>query len=76
MDKKRSNIRFEDALLEEGLFTDSDFETLSEEIEKEIKTTIDWAKEQDDPNPDEEIDDMFATRTTPVFTNDESNKKQ
>ena len=71
---KRDPItRFEDALLEEGLFTNSDFETLSEEIEKEIKTTIDWAKEQDDPNPDEEIDDMFATRTTPVFTNDESN---
>ncbi len=71
---KRDPItRVEDALLEEGLFTNSDFETLSEEIEKEIKTTIDWAKEQDDPNPDEEIDDMFATRTTPVFTNDESN---
>ena len=73
---KRDPItRFEDALLEEGLFTNSDFETLSEEIEKEIKTTIDWAKEQDDPNPDEEIDDMFATRTTPVFTNDESNSE-
>jgi len=71
---KRDPItRFKDALLEEGLFTNSDFETLSEEIEKKIKTTIDWAKEQDDPNPDEEIDDMFATRTTPVFTNDESN---
>ena len=71
--KRDPVTRFEDALLEEGLFTKSDFETLSEEIEKEIKTTIDWAKEQDDPNPDEEIDDMFATRTTPVFTNDESN---
>ena len=43
-----------------------------EELEKEIKNTIDWAKDQDDPDPQEEIDDMFASRTTPVFQNDES----
>ncbi len=58
--------------VEEGLFTKNDFETLSEEIDNEIKSTIEWAKEQDDPNPDEEIEDMFATRTSQVFTNDES----
>jgi len=70
---KRDPItRFEDALLEEGLFTKNDFETLSEEIDNEIKSTIEWAKEQDDPNHDEEIEDMFATRTSQVFTNDES----
>ena len=70
---KRDPItRFEDALVEEGLFTKNDFETLSEEIDNEIKSTIEWAKEQDDPNPDEEIEDMFATRTSQVFTNDES----
>ena len=70
--KRDPIIRFEDALVEEGLFTKNDFETLSEEIDNEIKSTIEWAKEQDDPNPDEEIEDMFATRTSQVFTNDES----
>ena len=73
--KRDPIIRFEEALLSEGLFTKSDFETLSEKIDKDIKSTIEWAKEQDDPDPGEEIDDMFATRTTPVFNNDESNTK-
>ena len=73
--KRDPIIRFEEALLSEGLFTKSDFETLSEKIDKDIKSTIEWAKEQDDPDPGEEIDDMFATRTTPVFNNGESNTK-
>ena len=71
--KRDPILRFEEALIEESLFTKTDFENLTEELEKEIKTTIDWAKEQDDPDPQEEIDDMFASRTTPVFQNDESN---
>jgi len=71
--KRDPILRFEEALIEESLFTKTDFENLTEELEKEIKNTIDWAKEQDDPDPQEEIDDMFASRTTPVFQNDESN---
>ena len=71
--KRDPVLRFEEALIEESLFTKTDFENLTEELEKEIKNTIDWAKEQDDPDPQEEIDDMFASRTTPVFQNDESN---
>ncbi len=70
--KRDPILRFEEALIEESLFTKTDFENLAEEIEKEIKNTIDWAKEQDDPDPQEEIDDMFASRTTPVFQNDET----
>jgi 2-oxoisovalerate dehydrogenase E1 component len=70
--KRDPILRFEEALIEESLFTKTDFENLTEELEKEIKNTIDWAKEQDDPDPQEEIDDMFASRTTPVFQNDES----
>ena len=57
------------------MFTENDFKVLTEELEKEIKNTIDWAKDQDDPNPEEEIDDIFAKRTTPIFENDESSKE-
>ena len=70
--KRDPILRFEEALIEESLFTKTDFENLTEELEKEIKNTIDWAKEQDDPDPQEEIDDMFASRTIPVFQNDET----
>ena len=70
--KRDPILRFEEALIEESLFTNNDFENLAEELEKEIKNTIDWAKEQDDPDPQEEIDDMFASRTIPVFQNDET----
>jgi len=70
--KRDPILRFEEALIEESLFTKNDFENLGEELEKEIKNTIDWAKEQDDPDPQEEIEDMFASRTIPVFQNDET----
>ena len=70
--KRDPILRFEEALIEESLFTKNDFENLTEELEKEIKNTIDWAKEQDDPDPQEEINDMFASRTIPVFQNDET----
>jgi len=70
--KRDPILRFEEALIEESLFTKTDFENLTEELEKEIKNTIDWAKEQDDPDPQEEINDMFASRTIPVFQNDET----
>ena len=70
--KRDPILRFEEALIEESLFTKNDFENLAEELEKEIKNTIDWAKEQDDPDPQEEIEDMFASRTIPVFQNDET----
>ncbi len=73
--KRDPILRFESALIEEGLFTENDFKVLTEELEKEIKNTIDWAKDQDDPNPEEEIDDIFAKRTTPIFENDESSKE-
>ncbi len=70
--KRDPILRFEEALIEESFFTKNDFENLAEELEKEIKNTIDWAKEQDDPDPQEEIDGMFASRTIPVFQNDET----
>ena len=73
---KRDPIaRFEDALLQEGLFTTEQFVSLSEELEAEIKETIDWAKNQDDPDPKNEESDMFADRTTPLIENSENNKE-
>jgi 2-oxoisovalerate dehydrogenase E1 component beta subunit len=73
---KRDPIsRFEVALLQEGLFTTEQFVSLSEELEAEIKETIDWAKNQDDPDPKNEESDMFADRTAPLIENNENNKE-
>ena len=73
--KRDPLARFEQALIEEDLFTKNDFENLSDDIEKEIKDAIDWAKEQDDPDPEEEVHDIFATRTAPVFENDQKSSE-
>jgi 2-oxoisovalerate dehydrogenase E1 component beta subunit len=62
-------------LLQEGLFTTEQFVSLSEELEAEIKETIDWAKNQDDPDPKNEESDMFADRTAPLIENNENNKE-
>ena len=73
---KRDPIaRFENALLEEGLFTTEHFVNLTDELETEIKETLDWAKNQDDPDPKNEEADIFALRTTPKIENSEDNKK-
>ena len=73
---KRDPIaRFENALLEEGLFTSEHFVNLTDELETEIKETLDWAKNQDDPDPNNEEADIFAQRTTPKIVNSENNKK-
>ncbi len=73
---KRDPIaRFENALLEEGLFTTEHFVNLTDELETEIKDTLDWAKNQDDPDPKNEEADIFALRTTPKIENSEDNKK-
>ena len=68
-------LRFEDSLSREGLFTEDDFTTLAEKIESEVRETLEWAKNEDDPNPDEEIQDIFATRSIPVPKNDGSDTK-
>ena len=68
-------IRFEDSLTREGLFTEDDFTTLAEEIEAEVRETLEWAKNEDDPNPEEEIQDIFETRSIPVPKNDGSDTK-
>ena len=73
---KRDPIaRFENALLEEGLFTSEHFVNLTDELETEIKETLDWAKNQDDPDPNNEEADIFAQRTTQKIVNSENNKK-
>ena len=73
---KRDPIaRFEDALLQEGLFTNEHFVSLSEDLEAEIKETIDWAKNQDYPEPKNEEIDMFAERTEPKIENSENDKE-
>jgi 2-oxoisovalerate dehydrogenase E1 component len=68
-------IRFEDSLTREGLFTEGDFTTLAEEIEAEVRETLEWAKNEDDPNPEEEIQDIFESRSIPVPKNDGSDTK-
>ena len=68
-------IRFEDSLTREGLFTEDDFTTLAEEIEAEVRETLEWAKNEDDPNPEEEIQDIFESRSIPVPKNDGSDTK-
>ena len=73
---KRDPIaRFENALLEEGLFTSEHFVNLTDELETEIKETLDWAKNQDDPDPNNEEADIFAIRSTPKIENSENNIK-
>ncbi|MDA8897074.1 thiamine pyrophosphate-dependent enzyme, partial [Acidimicrobiia bacterium] len=68
-------LRFEESLSRDELFTEEDFTQLAEKIEAEVRETIEWAKEQEDPDPSEEIQDIFATRSTPVATNDGSKTK-
>ena len=67
--------RFEDSLIKEGLFKLEDFNNAQEKIEILIKETLEWAKEQPDPDPAEEENDIFATRTTPLIKNTEKNKE-
>ena len=73
---KRDPIaRFEDSLVEEGLFSTEQFVSLAEDLEAEIREALEWAKTQDDPDPINEVEDMFADRTTPTISNDETNTK-
>ncbi len=73
---KRDPIsRFETALIEEGLFSEDDFAKLTEELEIEIRETLEWAKAQDDPKPENEILDIFATRNSEVKNTKSSESK-
>ena len=73
---KRDPIsRFESALIDEGLFSEDDFAKLTEELEIEIRETLEWAKAQDDPKPENEILDIFATRNSEVKNTKSSESK-
>jgi 2-oxoisovalerate dehydrogenase E1 component len=73
---KRDPIaRFEDSFVDEGLFSTEQFVSLAEDLEAEIREALEWAKTQDDPDPINEVEDMFADRTTPTISNDETNTK-
>ena len=73
---KRDPIsRFESALIDEGLFSEDDFAKLTEELEIEIRETLEWAKAQDDPKPENEILDIFATRNSEVKNSKSSESK-
>ncbi len=73
---KRDPIsRFETALIDEGLFSEDDFAKLTEELEIEIRETLEWAKAQDDPKPENEILDIFATRNSEVKNTKSSETK-
>ena len=73
--KREPISRFETALIDEGLFSEDDFAKLSEELEIEIRETLEWAKAQDDPKPENEILDIFATRNSEVKNTKSSESK-
>jgi len=64
-------FRFEVSLIKEGLFKLEDFNNAQEKIEKQVKEALDWAKGQPDPDPAEEVNDIFAIRSTPLISNTE-----
>jgi 2-oxoisovalerate dehydrogenase E1 component beta subunit len=73
---KRDPIaRFEDSLINEGLYTEQDFLDLTSNLEVEIRDTLEWAKSQEDPDPNDELKDMFAVRTKPTIDNNLNNLK-
>ena len=73
--KREPISRFETALIDEGLFSEDDFAKLTEELEIEIRETLEWAKAQNDPKPENEILDIFATRNSEVKNTKSSESK-
>jgi len=69
--KRDPLLRFEESLVEEGFFEKEDFISLQEEIEILVKETLDWAKDEPDPEPSEEEGDIFLLRTSPVMSTNE-----
>jgi len=69
--KRDPLLRFEESLVEEGFFQKEDFISLQEEIEILVKETLDWAKDEPDPDPSEEEEDIFLLRTSPVMSTNE-----
>jgi len=69
--KRDPLLRFEESLVEEGFFQKEDFISLQEEIEILVKETLDWAKDESDPEPSEEEGDIFLLRTSPVMSTNE-----
>ena len=69
--KRDPLLRFEESLVEEGFFQKEDFISLQEEIEILVKETLDWAKDEPDPEPSEEEGDIFLLRTSPVMSTNE-----
>lgn len=69
--KRDPLLRFEESLVEEGFFQKEDFISLQEEIEILVKETLDWAKDEPDPEPSEEEEDIFLLRTSPVMSTNE-----
>ncbi len=69
--KRDPLLRFEESLVEEGFFQKEDFISLQEEIEILVKETLDWAKDEPDPEPSEEEEDIFSLRTSPVMSTNE-----
>jgi 2-oxoisovalerate dehydrogenase E1 component len=57
--------RFEEFLESRGLLDGDAKETIERRIEEEIRKTIEWAQEQEDPTPAMVATDLFAARTTP-----------
>ena len=51
--------RLEAALIEEEILTKEEAETMQEEVHEEVDEAAEWAKQQDDPDPDTATDHVF-----------------
>jgi 2-oxoisovalerate dehydrogenase E1 component len=51
--------RMEAALIEEGILTEEEAESMQEEIHKEVDEAAEWAKQQDDPDPETATKHVF-----------------
>jgi 2-oxoisovalerate dehydrogenase E1 component len=63
--KKDPVPRFEEYLASEGMLDEARREEIKERIEGRIKQTMDWAQEQEDPDPASvrALEDLFVTRS-------------
>ncbi len=51
--------RLEAVLIDEGLLTEDEAETMETEVHEQVDEAAEWAKQQDDPDPDTATDHVF-----------------
>ena len=51
--------RLEAVLIDEGILTEDEADTMEEEVHEQVDEAADWAKQQDDPDPDTATEHVF-----------------